>query len=175
MKQQLALVVLLGFVLNWGLFAQAKDFTTTGSGVRVKKIAFVSVKVYSISHAMKEVVKEKNAAAIISAETDKKFVLKMMRDIDSEKIKNAIYEAYANNGNSNKANQEKLFSSVSGDLEEGSVITISYSAASKTVSVTSGGKTSSVTGSDMMQATWSIWFGKIDQASLTQSLMSQIP
>ena len=161
-------------IFGFGLYAQAKDFTVTGSGVRVKKIAFVSVKVYSITHSMKDV-PAKNAQEIINADTDKKFVLKMMRDIEAEKIANAFKEAYGNNGYSNAGNISTISSVLSGDLKEGDTITFSYNSANKTVSLTSGGKTSNVAGVDFMKATWSIWFGKIDQPDLTQNLMSKIP
>jgi hypothetical protein len=168
------LVLLVVCLTAVGIFSQAKDYTTTGSGIRVKKIAFVSVKVYSITHQMKDLPSSKNASEIISAETDKRFILKMMREVDSEKIVNAIKEAYATNGYSNTANPIKLFSPVTGSLKEGDTITISYNSATKTVSCTYNGTTSSVSGSDFMQGTWSIWFGKIDQPDLTKSLMSKI-
>ena len=49
-------------VLGMEISAQAVNFTTTGSGIRVKKIAFVSVNVYAITHQMKDVPATRTAA-----------------------------------------------------------------------------------------------------------------
>ncbi len=166
------LVSLLLTISSLSLFADG--LTSTGSGIRVKKIAFIDVKVYSISHSMKDLPATKSAAEIINAETDKKFTLKMLRNVDSAKIVTAINDAFQLNGYSNKANQDKFSSVLTGDLAEGDVITISYSAASKSVTCSYKGKSSTVAGADFMKAVWSIWFGKIDQPSLTASLMSAI-
>lgn len=165
-------LLFITFFLFTELFAQAA-MTTTGSGIRVKKIALFNVNVYSISHAMKDV-PAKNAQEIINAETDKKFTLKMLREVDSAKIVNAINDAFKLNGFNNKSQQDTFSSVLTGDLAEGDVITISYNAASKAVTCSYKGKVSTVNGSDFMKAVWSIWFGKIDQPALTNSLMSGI-
>ncbi|MCB1141693.1 MAG: chalcone isomerase family protein [Leptospiraceae bacterium] len=146
---------------------------TTGSGIRVKKIAFVSVKVYSITHQMKDK-SEKSASAVINADTDKKFILKMLRDVDSAKIVSAINDAFKLNGYNNTGNMNKFSTPLKGDLSEGDVITISYDSASKTTTCSYKGKSSSVAGDDFMKATWKIWFGKIDQPELTNQLMSKL-
>ncbi|HMV46035.1 MAG TPA: chalcone isomerase family protein [Leptospiraceae bacterium] len=171
MKKIISLLVISLSVVGVDLFAQAKDFTTTGSAVRVKKIAFVNVNVYAITHQMKDVPATRSAQEMINAETDKRFILKMKRNVDSAKIVTAINDAYALNGYSNKANQDTFSSVLTGDLKENDTITISYNAATKSVTCNYSGKTSTVTGSDFMKATWSIWFGKIDQPSLTQALV----
>ncbi|MBK6607228.1 MAG: chalcone isomerase family protein [Leptospiraceae bacterium] len=175
MKKMISSIV-LGIsllVLGMEVSAQAANFTTTGSGIRVKKIAFVSVNVYAITHQMKDVPANRTAAEFINAETDKKFILKMKRDVDSAKIVSAINDAYALNGYSNKANQDSFSSVLTGDLKENDTITISYNATSKSVTCNYAGKTSTVAGSDFMKATWSIWFGKIDQPALTTALVGK--
>ena len=72
------ILVLILSLLSVGIYSQAKDFTVTGSGVWVKKIAFVPVKVYSITHSMKDV-PAKNAQEIINADTDKKWLKSLWR------------------------------------------------------------------------------------------------
>ena len=89
-------------VVGMDLAAQAKDYTTTGSAIRVKKIAFVNVNVYQITHQMKDIPATRSAQEFINAETDKRLILKMKRDVDSAKIVAAINDAYALNGYSNK-------------------------------------------------------------------------
>jgi len=172
MKKIISILSML--LLSQIIFAQAKDFTVTGSGVRVKKIAFVSVNVYNITHSMKDI-PVKSAIEVINADTDKKFVLKLMRDLDADKIASAIKEAFAANGYTNTANINNFSGVLTGDLKENDLITIAYNSTSKSTSCSSGGKTATVSGIDFMKATWSIWFGKIDQPALTQSLLSKIP
>ena len=175
MKKMIKLIVIaISFLLlGMEVFSQAANFTTTGSAIRVKKIAFVSVNVYAITHQMKDIPEARSAAEFINAETDKRFILKMKRDVDSAKIVTAINDAFGLNGYSNKANQDTFSSVLTGDLKENDTITISYNAASKTTTCNYSGKTSTVAGSDFMKATWSIWFGKIDEPSLTTALVGK--
>jgi hypothetical protein len=174
-KLWLIVTLLAAFLAGDFLFAQGGDFVTTGSGIRVKKIAFVSVKVYSITHQMKNPPAPKSAQAIIDADVDKRFTLKLLRDVDAEKIAAAIKEAYGKNGYTNTGNINTIANILVGDIKEGGTVVFSYNAATKTTTCTFAGKTSNVSGVDFMKATWSIWFGKIDQPALTQSLMSKLP
>src|SRR3954447_7737244 len=70
------------------------DWKLTGSGIRVKTIAIVDVNVYAISHYMKELPATKSKQAVIDADVAKKFVWTMKRDVDNEKISNALKEAF---------------------------------------------------------------------------------
>ena len=57
-----------------------------------------------------------------------------------------------------------------------SKVSITYDAAKKstTIAVQNGG-TATIEGADFMKATWSVWFGKIDQASLSDQLIKALP
>src|SRR5262245_10037134 len=79
-----------------GVFAD--EWTHTGTGIRVKTVAIVDVKVYEISHYMKQLPPTKSKRAVIDMDTGKKFVWKMLRDVDKEKIQNALKDAFAMNG-----------------------------------------------------------------------------
>lgn len=176
-KEMFMRKLVLGFAalaLVSGIFAQ-EAFTKTGEGVRVKAIAFINVSVYYIVHSMKGPLPAKNPQAIINADQDKTFWLSMMRDIDSAKIVNAIQEAYVRNGYNNAGNGQACFGVITGELKQNDTITIYYSSASKTVTCSYKGKSASVGGVDFMKATWSIWFGNIDQPALTQQLMANMP
>lgn len=118
--------VILGIFSGFALYGQGKEFITTGSGIRIKKVAFVSVKVCSVTHQMKEPVTEKSPRTIVQAETDKRFILKKLSDVESDKVENAIYDAYSLNGNTDNSNQGKIINVLKGDLKEGFTITISY-------------------------------------------------
>lgn len=150
-------------------------YYTTGYGIRVKNIAFINVNVYEVVHKMKEFPKVKSKPAVIEADVDKQIVLRMLRDVPSEKLVKAVGEAYALNGYTNGGAINQLFGIVQGDVKKDEFVVITYTAATKTVSMYFRGKGSAVGGVDFMKATWSCWFGKIDQPSLGDGLISQIP
>jgi hypothetical protein len=66
-------------------------------------------------------------------------------------------------------------SAFSGELKENSYVTISYNSTNKTTTfnVLGGGGSATVSGVDFMKGTWSIWFGKIDQPSLGDAMLSR--
>jgi hypothetical protein len=151
----------------------ADGFFHTGEGVRVKKIAFVKVKVYSIDHFMKDLPTNKSKQAVIDANVDKRFSWRMLRSVDGSKIQNALREAYAGNGYGDEAKIAKFVGALSAELKEGQTVSIKYDAARKLTTIVSPSGTVSVPGEDFMRATWSIWFGKIDQPSLGDSLLNR--
>jgi hypothetical protein len=147
----------------------------TGSGVRTKSVAFVSVKVYSIRHEMKQLPTEKSKRAVIDADVDKRFVWQMLRDVDAEKIQKALSEAYAMNGYTDGGKIQSFLSALNKELKEGTSVTIAYNATSKTTSLSiSSGGSASVPGAEFMRATWSLWFGKIDQPQLGDAMIGNL-
>lgn len=146
----------------------------TGDGIRYKKVAFIHVKVYSIKNEMKELPAQKSKQAVINADVDKRLQWRMLRDVDAGKIRNALREAYAMNGYNDTAKIDKLVNSVTKELKDGDTVTISYDAAKKVTTMTSPSGSVSVPGEDFMKATWSIWFGKIDQPKLGDELIERL-
>lgn len=172
------LLALLGLITALVFGAQtavADDWTLTGTGTRVKTVAFLDVDVYSISHYIKGAAPAKSKQAVIDAEIEKKFVWKMLRDVDKEKIVTALRDAYAMNGYGDAGKIGTFVGAFSGELAEGASVTIRYDAAKQETSVkVGGGGNATVAGSDFMKATWSIWFGKIDQPKLGDQLISKL-
>ncbi len=159
----------------WGLEPGKDGYYNTGSGVRTKSVAFLNVKVYSISHAIKQLPTEKSKRAMIDMDADKKFTWRMMRDVDAGKIQDALREAYKMNGYNDSAKIATLMSAFNKELTEGSFVTIAYNATTKSTWIgVSGGGSATVPGVDFMKATWSIWFGKIDQPSLGDAMISNM-
>jgi hypothetical protein len=160
---------------SWALDASKDGWFHTGDGIRYKKVAFVNVKVYAITHAMKQLPSAKSKQAVIDIDTDKKISFRMLRDVDAEKLQNALREAYQLNGYGNGGNIDRFVGAMSHELKEGQWVHIVYSADSKTTSIrVDGGGTAKVEGADFMKATWSIWFGKIDQPALGDALIAKI-
>jgi len=183
MKRSASLVLLVTalFALFAAPLARALDkgadgWFHTGDGIRVKTIAFVNFKVYAIGHDMKDLPDAKSKQAVIDLDTTKRFTWRMLRDVDQSKIQNALKEAYALNGFSDGGKIGPFVGAFNGDLKEGQFVTITYDSGAKstTIRVLGGGGSATVPGVDFMKATWSIWFGKIDQPSLGDALISKI-
>jgi hypothetical protein len=174
MRWILAALVMLISALGLAVERGPDGYFHTGDGVRTKKVALMTVKVYEIDHAMKELPPDKSKAGVIDAEVDKKLSWRMLRTVDNDKIREALREAYARNGYSDSGKIDKALEAFQGKLKEGSTVTISYDAASNETTLVSPTGKSTVPGSDFMRATWSIWFGNIDQPGLTDALMSKM-
>jgi hypothetical protein len=171
-----ALVALAVSLPALALDKGADGFYMTGSATRVKHVAFITANVYDVWHYAKALPSAKSRQAIIDLDADKKIVWRMRRDVDADKIKNALSEAYALNGYGDKAKIGQFTSAVTSELKEKAVVNIRYDAASKTTSIKiDGAGSASVPGVDFMKATWSIWFGKMpDQPKLGDSLISNL-
>jgi Chalcone isomerase-like len=165
-----ALVVALLAVTS----AFADDWKLTGSGVRVKTVAFVDINVYAISHFVKGAPPAKSKQAVIDADQGKKFVWTMKRDVDKDKIVGALRDAFKMNGYGDAGKIDKFVGAFGGDLKEKSQVSIVYDADKKQTSVTTPSGSAAVDGVEFMKGVWSIWFGKIDQAKLGDDLISQM-
>src|SRR5262245_45720087 len=93
-------------------------FFHTGEAVRVKKVAFVKVKVYAIDHYMKALPAAKSKQAVIDAKVDKKLAWKMLRSVESDKLRHALREAYALNGYGDTAKIDTFVQALGGELKE---------------------------------------------------------
>ncbi|WP_437674899.1 chalcone isomerase family protein [Sorangium sp. So ce131] len=162
------------FLAVASLFALPSD-TLTGSSVRVRAVGPITVEVYRISHYMEQLPATKSKQAVVDMDTQKRFVLTMLRDVDRESIVKALRDAYAANGYVDEAKVGRFMAAFKGDLAKGTEVTITYDPAAKTTTITAGGASATVGGVDFMKATWRIWFGKIDQPRLGDELIAKLP
>ncbi len=156
--------------------ASADSMIHTGDAVRTKSVGPFSAKVYAIRHDMKDKPATKSKQAVIEADVDKKFTWRMLRDVDSSKIKKALTEALQMNG-WNDAGRSASFTGAFNkeEVKEDSAVVISYSASAKTVTIwVQNGGSATVPGADFMKAVWSIWLGKIDQPSMGDQLIAKL-
>ena len=124
---------------------------------------------------MKEKV-AKSKQAVIDADVDKKFTWRMLRDVDSKKIQKALQEAFQLNGYGDGGKIGQFVGAFNKDeVKEDTAVVITYSAANKatTIWVQNMGS-ATIAGPDFMKAVWSIWFGKIDQPSMGDQLISKL-
>lgn len=174
MRYLLAGALLLAASLGQAVERDVDGYFHTGQAVRTKKIVFGKVNVYAIDHAMKELPADKSKHGVIEADVDKKLEWKMLRHVEAAKIHKALRDAYAMNGYTDSAKIGKFVGALSG-LKKGDWVTISYDAAAKTTTLYApNGAIAQVPGEDFMRATWSIWFGHIDQPDLPDSLVSKL-
>ena len=152
----------------------ASGWYHTGDAVRQKTVVFVTANVYQIGHDMKCVV-PKSRQAVIDADCDKRFTWRMMRDVGSGKIVDAMKEAFAKNGYGDAGKINQALAAFNAEFKENAAVKISYDSASKTTTFwEQNGGSASVQGVDFMKATWSIWFGKIDPASFGDRLIANL-
>jgi len=169
------LIAALAALLVAAFPARADDWILTGVGTRVKTIAFVDIDVYEISHFVKQAPASKSKQEMISADVHKKLAWKMLRDVDKEKIQDALKGAFASNNYKDAAKIGAFLGAFTGELKEGARVSIVYDADKKSTTVTvGGGGSATVAGVDFMKGVWSIWFGTIDQPKLGDQLLSRL-
>jgi hypothetical protein len=155
---------------------EANGYYLTGTGVRQKEVALFSIDVYVISHYMRDLPPTRSRAAVIAADVDKMFALRMLRELSAAQIKDALRADFAANGYANRAKIDAFVSAVGQPLPKGSTITIRYDSASKTTTASAKGNPPvTIPGVDFMTAIWSIWLGRIDQNGLSEELIKRIP
>ncbi len=161
--------------LSFASTALAQDWTLTGTGTRVKTVAFVDVDVYQAQHFVKGGGLTKSKAAIVDADVDKRVVLTMLRDVEAEKFQGAFKDGFALNGYSDAAKIGKFIGVFKAEILEKQKVTIVYDAAKKTTTITAPGGSATVEGVEFMKAVWRLWFGKIDQPKLGDQLIQKLP
>lgn len=169
-----ALVLLTLSVTSFALEAK-NGWYHTGDSVRKKTVVFVNVKVYAIGHDMRCLPSAKTKQAVIDADCDKRFTLRMLRDVDQAKIVDALKEAYALNNYKDTAKINAAMAAFTVELKENAYITVTYDSVNKkTTFWEQNGASATIAGIDFMKATWSIWFGKIDPPSLGDELIANL-
>lgn len=166
--------LVLALFVTFASSAFADGWVHTGDSVRTKSVGPFTAKVYAIRHDMKEKPSAKSKQAVIDAEVDKKFTWRMLRDVDSKKIQKALTEALQMNGMNDAT---KIGSFVGAfkqeEVKENTAVVISYNAAAKTTTIwVKDGGQATIEGVDFMKSAWGIWFGKIDQPSMGDQLIS---
>jgi hypothetical protein len=155
---------------------ETNGYYLTGTGVRQKEVALFNVDVYVISHYMRDLPSTKTKGAVIAADVDKMFALRMLRELSAEQIRDALRKSFAENGYHDQTKINAFVAAVAKPMPKGATITIRYDAATKiTTASAKGNPPISIPGVDFMRATWSIWLGRIDQDDLGDALIERIP
>ena len=185
--RRLLAVLVFGALSAFASGAYAEGWINAGSALRTKTVAFVNVKVYTVTSLIKERPKERSKAGMINAEVDKQLLLYMQRDVPTDKMKTAFRDAFKMNGYGDAGKIEQFVGALgTGDVVEWEQqkgkpppppsVTIYYSSKAQTTTITVPGHGSAtVAGVDFMKAVWSIWYGKIDQPQIGDHLTAALP
>jgi hypothetical protein len=147
----------------------------TGEGIQTANHWPFTIEVFAIWHDVKQLPSTKSRKAMIELDADKRFSLRMMRNVDADRLRGGLRDGFHRNGYQESTAIEQLLSALTGTLPKGQVIWISYEASSRrTRMIVDGGATAEVDGIAFMRATWSIWFGDSKPSDLGDALINKL-
>lgn len=175
-RRSLLFTLVLALFVTLAPRAFADPMIYTGDAVRTKSVGPFTAKVYAIRHDMAEKPATKSKQAVIDADVDKKFTWRMLRDVDTSKIKKALTDAFQLNGFNDGGRIGQFVGAFKQEeIKENSAVVISYNAKAKNVTIwVQGGGSATIAGDDFMKAVWSIWLWKIDQPSMGDQLIAKL-
>lgn len=170
-------IIILGFSLFFCLFVysfdldglnfseviniEGKNFVLNGAGMRIKKIAFVGIKVYAAGLYLEN--KEKNPEKILSENVSKCLLMHFVySNVGKDKLKDAFLEGFQNN---NPLLSEKLRSSVDrflsfwDDMKSGDGAKLIYIKDQGTKVIIKNKEIGTIEGKDFSRLLFSVWLG----------------
>ncbi len=154
----------------------AANLTLNGVGVRVKKIAFIGIKVYVA--ALYLTAKEADPAKILAADEPKQLVMHFLyKEVGTEKLVDGWNEGFANNsGGTLPALKERIatFDGFWSDMKKDDVAVLTYIPGQGTTVEVKGKEMGVIDGKDFAEALFAIWLGpKPPNESLKKGLLGQ--
>jgi hypothetical protein len=155
---------------------QKAEWRHTGDGVMQTSVLMVHVDVLRVGHDMRCQPERKSRLAVVHALCDKRLTWVALRDVDKDRIHEALRQGYRNVGYDDEAKVARALSTFSAELEKGTVVTISWDAATQTTAFLDRRRAVrvSVPGEDFMRATWSVLFANPDLAELGDALIARL-
>ena len=139
---------------------EGKALKLNGAGLRTA--TFLKVKVYAAGLYVENT--SQDAGQIIGSDQAKRVRMSMLRDLEKQKIVDAITEGFEKNAKAQMpALQErlnKLTASIPAELKKGDELVLTYVPGKGTRIETKGGKELTVEGKDFADALFSVWLGK---------------
>ena len=149
-------------------------FVRTGQGIQTASHWPFTIEVFTIAHDIKALPEQKTRQAMIDADVDKRFSLRMLREVEAAKLRAGLRDGYKRNGYADNERIDRFLAGFS-DAPKGKAMSIVYDAGAKeTRLIVDGAVTTTVDGSAFMKATWSIWFGKSKPVSLGDELIKEL-
>lgn len=157
-----------------GSLVAGNGYQITGQAVRVKTVLLMDIRVYRMTHSMKNIPQPLNPRAVIEAEVDKKVEMVFLRNLSARRVIDATIEAYELNGYRDRRTIRRFLQPLDSDIRENERVVIEYRAADNKTVLTFRGRSSEISGSSFMHATWAGWFGNIDQPDFPGQLLSRM-
>ena len=154
----------------------AATLTLNGMGVRVKKVAFIGVKVYAA--ALYLPAKEADPAKVLAADEPKRLVMHFLyKEVGREKLLEGWNEGFANNsGGTLAALKEKIaaFDGYWSDMKRDDVAVLTYVPGQGTTVEVKGKEMGVIAGKEFAEALFAIWLGpKPPNETLKKGLLGQ--
>lgn len=129
------------------------------NGLGWRLATFFSVKVYAMGLYLGD--KTDDTSAIIASPGNKKIVMRFVRDVDADKLKEAWQEGFENNIDdvSNVQTGLDQFKAAMRDVAEGMTLSINFSGETTTLAF-DGETVLNVEGADFQKALLSVWLGQ---------------
>jgi hypothetical protein len=137
--------------------AEGKELKLNGAGVRTKAI----FKVYAAGLYLET--PSKDGAQIISSDQVKRVRMTMLRDLEKQKITDAISDGIEKNNKAQIAalkSRLETFNAAIPDLKKGDELVLTYSPGKGTKVQSKSGQEISVEGKDFADALFGVWLGK---------------
>jgi hypothetical protein len=132
-----------------------------GMGVRIKKVAFISVKVYVAGLYLPK--KSSDPAAILKADEPRRLVMHFLyKNVETAKLLEGWNDGFKNNAGADLANlQDRIstFNGYWGDMKTGDEAVLTYVPGTGTEVEIKGKKMGLIKGKDFADALFSIWLG----------------
>jgi hypothetical protein len=159
----------------WAAQRGADGYYRTGSAIQTANHWPFTMDVFAIRHDVKQLPAVRTRQAMIDLDVDKRFSMKMLRELDADKLRGGLRDGYHRNAYTDDAVIGRFLSALTGALANGRAMWIVYDAGAKqTRLVVEGGATTSVDGITFMKATWSIWFGKSKPSDIGDALIKDL-
>jgi hypothetical protein len=147
----------------------------TGAATQTANHWPFTMDVFAIWHDVRQPPATKSRQAMIDLDADKRFTMRMLRDLDGDKLRAGLRDGYHRNGFTDDAAIDRFLAALPPRLSNGAALWIVYDAAAgQTRLVVDGGQSSSISGAAFMRATWSIWFGRSKPADIGDALMRNL-
>ena len=137
------------------------NLTLNGMGVRVKKIAFIGIKVYAA--ALYLPAKQVDPAKILAADEPKQLVMHFLyKEVGKDKLLEGWAEGFANNAGGSLAALKAPMATFDGywsDMKKGDVAVLTYTPGEGTKVEIKGREMGVIPGAEFASALFSIWLG----------------
>jgi hypothetical protein len=153
----------------------ADGYHRTGTAIQTANHWPFTIDVFAIWHEARELPRARSRQAMIDLDADKRFAMRMMRDLDGDKLRGGLRDGYRRNGFADDAVIAGFLSAIPSTLPNGKTLFITYDASAKqTRLLVDGGASASVDGVAFMKATWSIWFGNSKPQDIGDALLKDL-